>query len=358
MRSGIRTRYRSSRKNYSNPDPKAGAGSRARKPLALRSPAIPVSRFMIPTAASYSKSFPADGLSVIIVLFNNENELTGCLESLPWKDLNLEVLAVDNRSTDGTRARVLRFQEKYPDRRVRLIENSCNLGFAAAVNQGLHHSLGGWIMLLGPDTEQRPDAFARMIRFMKKRPDIGLLAPQLLHPDGRIQPSCRNFPGLRDAAWELSGIPRLTGYRLMPGWKMPGFGHDAMREVEQPEATCLLTRRRAYRDVGDMDGRFPIFFNDVDWCRRFARKGWKTVFFPGAKITHLRGSSVQSRPLFSIWKSHQGFYRYFMKYEIKRGRRALCLALGACLIVAAAFRSAGAWALRETALRIPRKPDP
>ena len=317
---------------------------------------MPAPRSMIPANTTRSKSRPSGGLSVIIVLFNNEKVLPGCLGSLPWNSLDMEVIAVDNHSTDGTLDRIRRFQERHPDRSIRLSGNPNNLGFAAAVNQGLHWSRGDRIMLLGQDTVHLPGAFGNMLRFMETRPDIGLLAPQLLAPDGRIQSSCRNFPTMKDAALELTGIPRLTGYRIMPYWKMPGFGHDSTRDVEQPEATCLLTRRRAYLDVGDMDERFPIFFNDVDWCRRFAEKGWKSVFFHRAQVIHLRGSSVRSRPLFSIWKSHQGFYRYFIKHEPGGGRRTLCRILGAALVLAAAFRSAGCWAAKETGIRKNRQP--
>ena len=63
-------------------------------------------------------------------------------------------------------------------------------------------------------------------------------------------------------------------------------------EVEQPEATCVMTRKDAITCVGMMDERFSMFFNDVDWCRRFRLEGWKIVFIPTARVKHLKGSSV------------------------------------------------------------------
>jgi N-acetylglucosaminyl-diphospho-decaprenol L-rhamnosyltransferase len=158
-------------------------------------------------------------------------------------------------------------------------------------------------------------------------------------PSGMTQPSCRRFPVVRDALLEMTGLPRLFPRRFRPHWKMPEFDHASTARVEQPEATCLMVRRQAFEAVGPMDERFPLFFNDVDWCRRIRESGWDIVFFPVAVVGHVRGASVNRVPVMKIWKSHQGFYRYFAKYRTSAWGKATNTLLGGMLAVTAVFRA-------------------
>ena len=177
-----------------------------------------------------------------------------------------------------------------------------------------------------------------MIDFLKTHSDVGLVAPQLINPEGRILASCRRFPTYSDVLFELSGLSRMCSARFTPRWKMPDFEHKTQMEVSQPEATCLMTHRKTLNEVGFMDERFPMFFNDVDWCRRFLMKGWKIVFHPDAKVYHQRGASILAHRIPMIWKSHQGFYRYFQKYAVSLRHKVLNQGLGLHLILAAIFR--------------------
>ncbi|MFH1941289.1 MAG: glycosyltransferase family 2 protein [bacterium] len=278
-------------------------------------------------------------LSTIIVTFNNENHIDTSLASLPWEGVCMEAWVIDNRSSDRTRERIEAFHRIRPQRAVQKIWNPSNQGYASAVNRGLRSCTGEFILLLGPDAKVLPGSVESMICFLKTHPDVGIVAPQLLHPGGGIQPSCRRFPTYADAFAELSGLPRAFHRRCTPAWKMPDFNHTSLREVDQPEATAIMTRRQALRDVGLMDERFSMFFNDVDWCRRFITRGWKIVFYPDAHIEHKRGASVLAHPIPMIWKSHQGFYRYFQKYNTAIWQTWVNQAVGLLLILTATFRT-------------------
>ncbi len=278
-------------------------------------------------------------LSVVIVTYNNENHIITCLSSLPWKHLPTEVLWIDNGSKDRTRKMVEEFCHQSPECTIKKLCNPSNRGFACGVNQGLVYSKGDFILLLGPDTRVLPGSTEAMIDFLKTHPEVGLVAPQLIDSENRILPSCRRFPTYRDLFCELSGLLKLFPNRFPSQWKMNDFNHLTQREVDQPEATCLLTHRKALRDVGSMDERFFMFFNDVDWCRRFWSRGWKVVFYPQARIQHTKGASVFPHRLPMIWRSHQGFYRYFEKYAVFVWQRALNQILKILLILAATFRS-------------------
>jgi GT2 family glycosyltransferase len=276
-------------------------------------------------------------LSILIVTFNNERHIGPCLDSLPWADRSLEAVVVDNASSDRTLAEI---GPRIKGRCAVLIANRRNRGYAEGMNQAMAASRGEWICLLGPDTRVRPEALSRLTALLRRNPAIGAAAPRLVGPDGTTQPSCRKFPTAGDALLEMSGLPRLFPGRFTPRWKMPGFGHGEERRVDQPEATCLLVRRAAAVQTGPMDPRFPVFFNDVDWCRRIRNAGWDIVFVPGAVVEHARGASVNQRPVLKIWKSHQGFDRYFRKYRTSVWGRCTNPALGFLLAFTAVLRSA------------------
>ena len=120
---------------------------------------------------------------------------------------------------------------------------------------------------------------------------------------------------------------------------MTDFDHKTLREVDQPEASCLLTSRKVVNQVGLMDEQFSMFFNDVDWCRRFNKHKWKIIFDPSAKVEHVKGASVYANKIPMIWKSHQGFYRYFNKYPELKLQKLINPFLGLLLIVTALLRS-------------------
>src|SRR5438874_4907610 len=111
------------------------------------------------------------------------------------------------------------------------------------------------------------DGAVHMIEFLAGRPAAGAVAPALVHPDGRVQPSVRGFPAPAALFGDVTGLARLRprsrwgAYRRQPGGDQPAA-------VEQPMASCLMVRRQAVAAVGPLDERFPLFFNDVDFCYR------------------------------------------------------------------------------------------
>lgn len=281
----------------------------------------------------------AETLSIVIVTYNNATTLRDCLDSLPWDRVQIEVRLIDNRSTDATRESIDTYCREYPHRALFTVANPFNAGYAKGVNRGFRDSTGRFILLLGPDTVVYPDTLEAMMDYLQAHPDVGLVAPQLVDPIEAVQPSCRRFPTYADVLLELSLLPRLFPKWLTPRWKMPDFDHRSRRDVDQPEATCLMTHRGPLLDVGLMDERFPMFFNDVDWCHRFRLRAWRTVFLPEIRVRHIKGASVYANRIPMIWKSHQGCYRYFVKYNRSPSEKCINPLLGFILVWAAVIRS-------------------
>ena len=250
-------------------------------------------------------------VSAIIVAWNSESDIAACLESvLAAKSGPLEILVVDNASQDGTPGLLRGYGNK-----IVLVENRSNLGFARAVNQGLERARGEYLLLLNPDAALEPGALEEMLSFMDQNPQVGAVGPQLLNPDGTIQPSCREFPRPSHLFWELLGFSKIfPRHPVFGSWRMGYFDHRSLREVDQPMGACLLVRSTAAHEIGPMDdGNFPMFFNEVDWCLRLKQRGWTIFFNPRARAVHRHGASTARDRGSMIASSHQSLERYLDK---------------------------------------------
>jgi len=249
-------------------------------------------------------------LSIIIVNYNVQRNLRQCLQSISRsrKEVSLETIIVDNNSNDGSIEMV---KEEFPE--VELVENCQNLGFAKAINQGLKESEGRYLLLLNPDTIVLPDALGKMVEFMDGNPQAGALGCKLLNSDGSLQQSCRSFPTLTTAFFENTGLEKLFPRNKFIGRHRMGYwGHNDIREVDQPTGAALMVRREIISQVGLMDEQFYMYYDDVDWCYRIKRKGWKIYFIPLAQIIHYGSQSSRSNmPEMKIqrYKSRHKFFR-------------------------------------------------
>jgi GT2 family glycosyltransferase len=278
-------------------------------------------------------------LSIVIVSWNSEHFIAPCLRSILEGSAGLatEVILVDNASSDRTVAAVRSVSHD-----IVLIANRVNRGFAAGTNQGISRAEGRFVLLLNPDVVILDGALEKMVGFLADRPDAGALGPQLLNPDGSVQPSCREFIGYEALLWEVLGLSRLFSWHPRFGrWRMGHFDHRSLREVDQPMASCLLVRREVIAQVGLMDERFPMFLNDVDWCYRIKAAGWKILFYPEAQVLHHLGQSTRLVKRQMIRSAHQSLYHFFCKYRRGRLDRLLRPLLWVGLLLTAVLRAAG-----------------
>lgn len=229
-------------------------------------------------------------LTAIVVSFQAPDELRRCLRSLAnVQGITLQTIVIENGSTTGN-AKLVRHE--FPN--VQLIVNAENRGFAAAVNQGLAHA-HGHVVLINPDLEVGPTTLETMVRRLDGYPDVGIVGPKLLYPDGRAQPSVKMFPRWIDLFLILSKLPNLFP---KVGRKYNGLEIDYRREqiVDQVMGACFLIRRQTIDDVGRFDERFFVWFEEVDYCRRALDQGWRTLYTPLASATHVRGASFAPQP--------------------------------------------------------------
>lgn len=249
-------------------------------------------------------------LSIVIVTWNSKGEIGPCIDSIIKDDLEgVEIIVVDNASKDKTRDIIK------PLKIIKPVLNGTNLGYTKACNQGIEKSNGEYVLLLNPDTLIYDDALKVLTEYAVKN-ELTAAAPQLLNEDMTIQHSCRTLPGYWDMFCEMSLLSAIfPKSRLFSRWKMRYFDHDSVREVEQPMAAALLIKKSVLDEVGMMDERYKMFFNDVDLCKKLKDAGYKIVFYPGAKIIHSKGRSIYKdrKNMIKIW--NKDCLKYFKKYH-------------------------------------------
>lgn len=221
----------------------------------------------------------------------------------------MRVVVVDNASSDGS-AEMVTSEFDW----VRLVSAGANLGYAAANNLGFREAGDAeFVLTLNPDTEFFDDSLQRALDAMRGLPEVGAMGIRLVDPDGETtQPSLRSFPRPSAIVPEALGLGRLFG-----AYRMRGFDYSRSQEAEQPMGTFLLFRGSALREVGEMDERFPIFFNEVDLLQRLVLAGWKVWYFADGRVKHLGGASTRQVKKSMIWESHRSLIRYYRKWYLR-----------------------------------------
>ncbi len=222
-------------------------------------------------------------LSVIIVSYRTPEHLRRCLEVLAAQPggREREILVVDNASGDESPEVARSFSG------VRLIETGANLGFAGGVNRGLAEARGRFLAVLNPDIQVHPGSLDRLVDFLEAHPGTGLAAPKLLNPDGSLQYSCRRFYTLSTILLRRTVLGRLFPRAgALRRHLMLDYDHASARAVDWVAGAAMVVRREALDDVGPMDERYFLYFEDVDWCTRMQARGWLVHYVPESVMTH------------------------------------------------------------------------
>ena len=257
-------------------------------------------------------TFPKIDVSVIIVTYNSGDVLGRCLASLRahTQGVSYEIIVVDNASRDRSWLAIAD-----DDARVRVLHLSRNAGLSAAINAGVAASSGEYIMQLNPDTHIEHDALSLLVPFLREQPDVGVAAPRLLNDDGSLQLSCRAFPGYSTALFSRYSL--LT--RLWPGnpistrYLMTGFDHSRPADVDWVSGAAFMYPRSVHDQLGGWDGRFFLFSEDVDFCRRVHEAGLRVVYDPNANVVHKIGISEHPSTR-TIIERHRSMWRYYRKH--------------------------------------------
>ena len=246
--------------------------------------------------------------SIVIPSWNTRELLRECLASVEAAPKpSAEIIVVENGSEDGSGEMVA---ECFPD--VRLIVNEQNEGFAKGSNQGMREARGRYVLLLNSDTEIQEDALLRLHGFLEEHADYGSVAPRLVHPDGRTQPTVQAFPTLWTPLFFATPFERwFPNSPELQRYFMRGWAQEDSADIDQPPAACLLIRRAVLDQVGLFDEDLWLFFNDVDLSKRMRSAGWRTRYLAEAKVLHHVGASTSKFGSFvPVWQRNRlAYYR-------------------------------------------------
>lgn len=252
-------------------------------------------------------------LSVIVINYNTAGLLSRCLESLGrhLNSLSFEICVVDNASRDGSCALV---KTRFPA--VHLIANSRNRGFATAVNQGLKNTTGRYVLWMNPDAELLDEGLQDLVLYLDQHPNVGILGPQTVYPDGSHQLTCRSFPSYQTALFNRHSL--LTKWfprnPFSQRYLRLNLNTSGVQPVDWLAGACLLHRREVSDQLGGLDERFFMYCEDVDFCFRARKQGWEILFHPAARVLHRTAASSSQFPYRMLIEHHRSIWRYYTKH--------------------------------------------
>lgn len=230
-------------------------------------------------------------VSIIIVNWNTRDILRNCLRSVydQTREIAFEVIVVDNASNDAS---VEMVKKEFPQ--VILINNLENRGFAAANNQGMKIAKGRYVLLLNPDTIVLNGAIQKTIAYAEKNPEAGVIGCRAVWPDKRRQSTCFRFPTLLFILLDSLLFFRMAKPFHRPLFhpeRYPSLDFSQEHDVDVVAGCFFLVRRDVIDQVGMFDDDFFMYGEEVEWCHRIVKKGWRIRYFPGTQIIHLFGAS-------------------------------------------------------------------
>jgi GT2 family glycosyltransferase len=256
-------------------------------------------------------------LSIIIVTWNTSQITKKCVDTINKFIPNIEIIVVDNGSADDT----VKILKKIKN--VKIIENHANLGFAKANNIGLKSATSDYIIFMNSDIELLDNKLLKIIEYLKKYPDVGLIGPKFLNPD--LTPQASVFPPQTalNAFREFWLGQKNTYSKYLPDTTKP-------IEVAYISGGCIAVNKKFFQKIGKWNEKYFFYFEDMDLCRQVKRLRKKIIFYPSCQIIHRHGASGKKladaqnqwrRLIPSSIKFHGFIKHYFINFIIWSGQK-------------------------------------
>ncbi|HUH56749.1 MAG TPA: glycosyltransferase family 2 protein [Rhodanobacter sp.] len=254
-----------------------------------------------------SSSASAPAVSIIVVSADSGPSLRDGVREVLASTLPLELILIDNASTDGMPQAIERAHAG--DARLQVIENRANLGFGPAVNRAAEYARGETLLVLNPDCLLRETALQRLLDILEAHPRAGLIGAVVCDTDGQPDPaSFRRDPLLRRALTSLFG-------GAGEGVAIDGAIPDRVVEAEAVSGAVMLLPRGVFQQLGGFDEGYFLHCEDLDLCRRVRDAGYQLLLAGDVHVPHGKGSSSRHRPVFVSRYKHRGMWRWFRKFD-------------------------------------------
>jgi len=290
--------------------------------------------------------------TVIVVNYNTADLTVACIRSIPE---TIPVILVDNASVDNSANRV---RNEFCSRESPLviIENEFNLGFPKANNQAIDYVTTEYVFLLNSDTLLKTNEIEALTMWLDDHPEFAACGPRLVYPDGTPQHSPSPIPTPWMYAVRFLGIKhffprkklRYITARLGPflGDSINSYlnsgAHFTDTSNQDPSyeyisGAAFLVRRSVIEEVGKLDEGYFMYLEDVDWCIRIKRAGWKIGFVDAVEILHYAGASFKDKKYKKTYRavspeSYKSIMRYLHTYFGVFGRSVVMASVSISLI--------------------------
>lgn len=265
-------------------------------------------------------SEPAARAAVVIVNYNAGDWLMRCLESLRSHrgQIDLDVVVVDNASTDGSDSRAA---AGHPW--VRFVRNQNNVYLSPAWNAGARATSAPYLLFLNPDAEILKGTLAEFVQVAEDHPRAGVLGPMVRNLDGSVYPSGRTLPSVTDAVGHAFLSPFTRNNRFTRRHEMDGWDRTTEREVDWVSGCCMLMPRAAFDEVDGFDEGFLLYGEELDIATRLRARGWSVLFTPQIEVAHALGISTggDRRPHHIMVMHSQSLFRYYRLHRARGWRR-------------------------------------
>ncbi|KKT26980.1 MAG: Glycosyltransferase [Parcubacteria group bacterium GW2011_GWA2_43_9b] len=262
-------------------------------------------------------------LSIIVTHYKTPELLKLCLRSLKEaaQGITYEILVLDSESQEETEEII---NNEWPEITLFLFKK--NTGYAKIVNVGLKEAKGDYLLILNADIVVAKDSLKKMMEYLSANRKVGILGPRLLNFNGAIQESCFRFYRLFTVIYRRTFLGKTNlGKKELDRFEMKDFDRQSTREVDWLLGAAMMIKRQALREVGPMDERFFLYFEDTDWCLRFWKKGWSAVYLSDARMHHYHGRlSKKTKGVADLffnkytWIHISSAIKYFWKWRGKQ----------------------------------------
>lgn len=259
-------------------------------------------------------------MSIITLTWNSEKDINDfleySLEALNHGDLEYEIIIIDNGSTDNTLEVIKQHMAK--SEKIILLPLWKNFGTTVTRNLGLRISTGRYIFIMDSDTKPERQFFHQMletyIRLEKKLPNLGILHPMLVYPDGTFQESARKFPSFRSKVFrflELEGLRKKVE-------SIDAVLKKEISPVYYAISACWLLRRDIFENVGLLDEKIFYAPEDAEFCARLWKSGYLVLYYPKISLIHSAKRLTKKNPISKLSFSHlEGLLYFWMKYDLR-----------------------------------------
>ena len=257
-----------------------------------------------------------NSVSVIIVSYNVKQYVTHCIETVLSSDFigEKDIIVVDNNSFDETSQSI---RNNFPD--VKLIAKRKNVGFGKAVNLAAETAKGQYLLILNPDTIIQENTISTFVNYLKTHPEVGLIGPKIMNPDGTLQLTCkRSFPTLRVALPKLLGLSKIFPKTKWAGkYNLTYLDPNKIHSVDAVSGSCMFVRKTLFHEIDGFDEQFFLFGEDLDLCYRMKQMGHEIHYVPSTQILHYKGESVKFAPYDSISAFYNAMILFYKKHFSK-----------------------------------------